>query len=119
MPTTWVEGTFKQDLVEKIKNHWRRGYVQVLTVDSGVMKIVDMPVARIKNFPEHIQMDKDVKAALKSGATTEAAASVGKLIAERAKAAGVEQVAFDRSGLQYHGRIQALAEAAREGGLKF
>ena len=44
---------------------------------------------------------------------------VGKLIAERAKAAGIEQVAFDRSGLQFHGRVQALAEAAREAGLKF
>ncbi|MFK7863052.1 MAG: 50S ribosomal protein L18 [Pseudohongiellaceae bacterium] len=48
-----------------------------------------------------------------------AAQSVGKLIAERAKAAGVEQVAFDRSGYAYHGRVKALAEAAREGGLKF
>ncbi|MDY6920111.1 MAG: 50S ribosomal protein L18 [Pseudomonadota bacterium] len=49
----------------------------------------------------------------------EAAASVGKLIAERAKAKGVERVAFDRSGFKYHGRVQALAEAAREGGLEF
>lgn len=49
----------------------------------------------------------------------EAASKVGKLIAERAKAAGVEQVAFDRSGYAYHGRVKALAEAAREGGLQF
>lgn len=48
-----------------------------------------------------------------------AAETVGKLIAERAKAAGVEQVAFDRSGYRYHGRVKALADAAREGGLKF
>jgi large subunit ribosomal protein L18 len=48
-----------------------------------------------------------------------AAAAVGKAIAERAKAAGVEQVAFDRSGFRYHGRVKALAEAAREGGLQF
>lgn len=48
-----------------------------------------------------------------------AAAAVGKAIAERAKAAGVEKVAFDRSGFLYHGRIQALADAAREGGLQF
>lgn len=48
-----------------------------------------------------------------------AAETVGKLIAERAKAAGVEQVAFDRSGYAYHGRVKALADAAREGGLKF
>jgi len=58
---------------------------------------------------------------LRSGATgnADAAASVGKLIAERAKAAGIEKVAFDRSGFQYHGRIKALADAAREGGLTF
>jgi large subunit ribosomal protein L18 len=48
-----------------------------------------------------------------------AAETIGKLIAERAKAAGVEQVAFDRSGYRYHGRVKALADAAREGGLKF
>lgn len=50
---------------------------------------------------------------------TKAAARVGALIAERAKAAGVEQVAFDRSGFKYHGRVKALADAARESGLKF
>jgi large subunit ribosomal protein L18 len=49
----------------------------------------------------------------------DAAGKVGKLIAERAKAAGVEKVAFDRSGYAYHGRIKALADAAREGGLQF
>jgi large subunit ribosomal protein L18 len=58
---------------------------------------------------------------LRSGATSNAAAaaSVGKLIAERAKAAGVVKVAFDRSGFKYHGRVKALADAAREGGLEF
>ena len=49
----------------------------------------------------------------------EAAGKIGKLIAERAKAAGIEKVAFDRSGYRYHGRIKALAEGAREGGLEF
>ena len=48
-----------------------------------------------------------------------AAAEVGKLVAERARAAGIEQVAFDRSGFKYHGRVKALAEAARENGLEF
>ena len=58
---------------------------------------------------------------LRTGATSNvaAAASVGKLIAERAKAAGISKVAFDRSGFKYHGRVQALADAAREGGLEF
>ena len=57
----------------------------------------------------------------RSGATGNiaAASTIGKLIAERAKAAGVESVAFDRSGYAYHGRVKALADAAREGGLKF
>jgi large subunit ribosomal protein L18 len=58
---------------------------------------------------------------LRSGKTgnAEAAKAVGTLIAERAKAAGVTQVAFDRSGFKYHGRVKALADAAREGGLEF
>ena len=58
---------------------------------------------------------------LRAGKTgnAEAAAAVGRLIAERAKAAGVTRVAFDRSGFRYHGRIKALADAAREGGLEF
>ena len=64
-------------------------------------------------------LDKDVRNDVPNGGNKAATTSVGKLIAERAKAAGIEQVAFDRSGLQYHGRIQALAEAAREAGLKF
>ena len=53
------------------------------------------------------------------GATPPAAAAIGKLIAEKAKAAGVEKVAFDRSGFAYHGRVKALADAAREAGLQF
>ena len=58
---------------------------------------------------------------LRDGATgnVEAAKKVGQLVAERAKAAGVTQVAFDRSGFKYHGRVQALADGAREGGLEF
>ena len=56
---------------------------------------------------------------LKATGNVEAAIAVGKTIAERAKAAGVETVAFDRSGFKYHGRVKALADAAREAGLKF
>lgn len=62
-------------------------------------------------------VEKDVR----SGSTgnIDAAGKIGKLIAERAKAAGIDKVAFDRSGYAYHGRVKALAEAAREGGLEF
>ena len=64
-------------------------------------------------------LDPDLRAQLKSGANAAAAAAVGKLIAGRAVAAGVTQVVFDRGACLYHGRVKALAEAAREGGLAF
>ncbi|WP_434779399.1 50S ribosomal protein L18 [Neisseria sp. Ec49-e6-T10] len=61
----------------------------------------------------------DVKGQVKSGGNVAAAQLVGKAIAEKAKAVGVDKVAFDRSGFRYHGRVKALAEAAREHGLSF
>lgn len=64
-------------------------------------------------------LQAEVKEGLKNGKNTEAAAKVGRIIAERARAAGIEKIAFDRSGYRYHGRIKALADAAREGGLQF
>ncbi|MCC7166553.1 MAG: 50S ribosomal protein L18 [Rhodospirillales bacterium] len=64
-------------------------------------------------------LDKGLKESLKTGADRAAAAQVGKLIAERAIAAGVKDVVFDRGGYLYHGRVKALADAAREGGLNF
>ena len=64
-------------------------------------------------------LEKDVRATHPNGAKKEAAAVVGKRIAEKARAAGVTEVAFDRAGFSYHGRVKALADAAREGGLKF
>ena len=64
-------------------------------------------------------VEADVRKDVKNGGNKAAAAIVGKRIAERAKALGIETVAFDRSGYRYHGRVQALADAAREAGLKF
>ena len=64
-------------------------------------------------------VDPDIKKSLKTGANISAAKAVGKLMAEKAKAAGVKKVVFDRGGSPYHGRIQAVAEGAREAGLEF
>jgi large subunit ribosomal protein L18 len=64
-------------------------------------------------------LDKDVKSTVANGATAEAAAVIGKLIAERGTKAGVGEVIFDRGAYIYHGRVKALADAAREGGLQF
>ena len=64
-------------------------------------------------------LEKDMRGACKTGANIEAAKAVGKLVAERAAPKGVKDVVFDRGGYLYHGRVKALADAAREGGLKF
>jgi len=82
-------------------------YAQVFTADGS------------KVLATASTLQTEVKEGLKNGKNSDAASKVGKLIAERALAAGIEKVAFDRSGYRYHGRIKALAEAAREGGLKF
>ncbi len=82
-------------------------YAQVIDDDRGVT----MAAAST--------LDKSLRDALKSGADKQAAVAVGKLVAERATAAGVKEVVFDRGSYLYHGRVQALADAAREGGLKF
>jgi large subunit ribosomal protein L18 len=64
-------------------------------------------------------LDKDLRDSLKTGANIDAASEVGKLVAKRAKEKGVNEVLFDRGGFKYHGRVKALAEGAREGGLSF
>ena len=64
-------------------------------------------------------MEKDLRGSLKTGANKDAAAAIGKLVAERAVKAGVKEVVFDRGGYLFHGRVKALADAARESGLSF
>ena len=82
-------------------------YVQVIDDAQG------------KTLASASTVEADLKGSLKTGADIAAAAAVGKLIAERAKAAGITEVVFDRGGYIYHGRVKALADAAREGGLSF
>ena len=82
-------------------------YAQVISAEGGEV------------LAQASTLEAEVRDGLKSGGNIEAAALVGKRIAEKAKAAGVEKVAFDRAGFQYHGRVKALAEAARENGLSF
>lgn len=85
----------------------RHIYAQVIDADSG------------KVLASASTVEAEVRKGLKNGGNAIAAALVGKRIAEKAKAAGVTQVAFDRSGFKYHGRVKALADAAREHGLTF
>jgi large subunit ribosomal protein L18 len=82
-------------------------YAQVISADGG------------KVLTSASTAEKEVRAQVPNGGNAAAAALVGKRIAEKAKGLGIEEVAFDRSGYRYHGRVKALAEAAREGGLKF
>ena len=82
-------------------------YAQIFTADGS------------KVLAAASTVQTDVRDGLKNGKNADAAAKVGRTIAEKAKAAGIEKVAFDRSGYRYHGRIKALADAAREDGLQF
>lgn len=84
----------------------RHIYAQVIAPDATVVTSAST-------------LDKGLKAELSSTGNITAAVTVGRLVAEKAKLAGVECVAFDRSGFKYHGRVKALADAAREAGLKF
>lgn len=80
-------------------------------------QIIDDKVGR--TLVSASSLDAEVKQSLKTGGNIAAAKVVGKVLAARAKTAGIEQVVFDRGGYAYHGRVKALADAAREGGLKF
>ncbi len=81
-------------------------YAQILDTESRVVAVAST-------------VQKTLKGSLKATGNSEAAAAVGKAIAEAAKAKGITEVAFDRSGFKYHGRVKALADAAREHGLQF
>jgi large subunit ribosomal protein L18 len=81
-------------------------YAQIFAPEGGVLVAAST-------------LQKDVRGELKTTGNIEAAKAVGRAIAERAKAKGIAKVAFDRSGFMYHGRVKALAEAAREAGLEF
>ena len=85
----------------------RHTYAQVFSGETGTVVAATSTLAA------------DVRKLIKYSGNTDAAAAVGKLIAEKAKKAGIETVAFDRSGFKYHGRVKALADSARENGLKF
>ncbi len=85
----------------------RHIYAQVIAPDGGTV------------LASASTVEQDVRKSTKSTGNIEAAAVVGARIAEKAKAAGIDTVAFDRSGFRYHGRVKALADAAREAGLKF
>ncbi|MGA2892033.1 MAG: 50S ribosomal protein L18 [Xanthobacteraceae bacterium] len=82
-------------------------YAQVIDDDQGVTVVAASSI------------EKTTRESLKTGASVDAAKAVGKLIAERAKEKGIKDVVFDRGSYLYHGRVKALAEAAREGGLNF
>jgi large subunit ribosomal protein L18 len=82
-------------------------YAQVIDDDQGVTLVSASSI------------EKEQRGSLKTGASVDAAKAVGKLIAERAQQKGIKDVIFDRGGYLYHGRVKALAEAAREGGLNF
>ncbi len=85
----------------------RHIYAQVIAGDGGQVLV------------SASTLEAEVRKGIKNGGNVEAAAIVGARIAEKAKAAGIDTVAFDRSGFRYHGRVKALADAAREAGLKF
>ena len=85
----------------------RHIYAQIIGSDGGTV------------LASASTLESEVRKGVKTGGNVEAAAIVGARIAEKAKAAGIDTVAFDRSGFRYHGRVKALADAAREAGLKF
>ncbi len=111
----------RQRRAKSTRAHIRKLAVPRLTVHrSGqhlYAQVIDASGSKVVAAASTLQ--KSVSEGLKGTKNIAAAAAVGKAVAERSLAAGVESVAFDRSGMKYHGRIKAIAEAAREAGLKF
>ena len=89
--------------------HRSNSHIYAQVIDAGGKKVL-AAASTVEN---------EVRQSVKLGSNVKAAAEVGKRIAEKAKSLGIQAVAFDRSGYKYHGRVKALAEAAREAGLKF
>ena len=106
---------------KKTRSHIRRMGVPRLTVHRSGRHIYAQVIAAEGGnvIATASTVQKDLRAGLKSTSNKDAAKAVGKAVAEKAVAAGISDVAFDRSGYRYHGRVAELAEAAREGGLKF
>ena len=104
----------------KTRAHIRRLGVPRLTVHRSGRHIYAQVIEASGNVVAVAStVQKDLRAGLKSTSNKDAAKAVGKAVAEKAVAAGISDVAFDRSGYQYHGRVAELADAAREGGLNF
>ena len=101
-----VNGTPERPRLSVFRSH-KHIYAQVISAEGG------------KILAAASSVEKDIKAAGKSTGNVDTAKAVGALVAERATKAGVSNVAFDRSGFKYHGRVKALADAARENGLQF
>jgi large subunit ribosomal protein L18 len=95
--------------VVRLAVHRSNGHMYAQVIDASGSKVLASAST----------IEPALRKSVKNGGNVEAAAAVGKLIAEKAKALGIEAVAFDRGGYKYHGRVKALAEAAREHGLKF
>lgn len=95
--------------VPRLTIHRTPRHIYAQVIDGDTLKVVASAST----------VSKDLRSSLANGGNVSAAEAVGKAIAEKAKAAGVESVAFDRSGFKFHGRVKALADAARESGLKF
>lgn len=101
-----IRGTAERPRLSVFRSHTHM-YAQVIDDDNG------------RTLAAVSTIEKDLRGKIKFGGNAEAAKTIGRILAERAKAAGIDKVAFDRREYKYHGRIAALADAAREAGLSF